>query len=65
VSPWFVGAIEEAGLPDTCVLHGLRKTSARMLAEAGRSAQIMSVTGTIRSLKFRGTSAPNQKKLSN
>jgi hypothetical protein len=32
---WFAEAIEDAGLPDACVLHGLRKTAARMLAEAG------------------------------
>ena len=43
---WFGEAIEEAGLPDACVMHGLRKTAARMLAEAGCSAlQIASITG--------------------
>ena len=29
------GAIAAAGLPDRCVLHGLRKAAARRLAEAG------------------------------
>lgn len=34
------------GLPDDCVVHGLRKTAARKLAEAGCSEdEIMSVTG--------------------
>lgn len=39
-------AVEAAGLPERCVLHGLRKAAARRLAEAGCSAhQIMSITG--------------------
>lgn len=39
-------AIEEAGLPERCVLHGLRKAAARRLAEVGCSAhEIMSITG--------------------
>ncbi len=39
-------AIDQAGLPERCVLHGLRKAAARRLAEAGCSAsQIASVTG--------------------
>lgn len=42
----FAGAIDAAGLPEACVLHGLRKTAARRLAEAGCSErQIMAVTG--------------------
>ena len=46
LSPWFADAIEEAGLPDDCVLHGLRKVAARDLADAGCSVhEIMSVTG--------------------
>ncbi len=32
---WFADAIDEAKLPDDCVLHGSRKTAARKLAEAG------------------------------
>jgi len=39
-------AIGKAGLPDRCVLHGLRKAAARRLAEAGCTAhEIMSITG--------------------
>lgn len=34
---WFAGSIDKAGMPDDCVLHGLRKTAARKLAEAGVS----------------------------
>jgi enterobacteria phage integrase len=43
---WFADAIEDAGLPDDCVLHGLRKCAARHLAESGCSeSEIMSITG--------------------
>ena len=43
---WFKDAIRDAGLPDDCQLHGLRKTAARMLAEAGcTELKIMSITG--------------------
>lgn len=47
---WFgemVGnAIDAAGLPEACVLHGLRKAAARRLAEAGCTAhQIAAITG--------------------
>jgi hypothetical protein len=46
LSPWFAAAIEEAGLPDDCVLHGLRKLTAKTLAEAGCSAHLIgSITG--------------------
>lgn len=39
-------AIDDAGLPKRCVLHGLRKATARRLAEAGCTAsQIASITG--------------------
>jgi integrase len=39
-------AIAKAGLPDHCVLHGLRKAATRRLAEAGcTTLQIMAVTG--------------------
>jgi len=38
--------IKEAGLPDRCVTHGLRKAAARRLAEAGCSAnEIAAITG--------------------
>jgi integrase len=62
---WFADAIEQAGLPDACVMHGLRKTAARMLAEIGCSAhEIASVTGH-RSLTEieRYTKAADQKRL--
>lgn len=43
---WFAEAIDKAGLPDDCVLHGLRKTAGRKLREAGcTEQQIMDVTG--------------------
>lgn len=43
---WMADAIAAAGLPDRCVTHGLRKASARRIAEAGGSSkEIMSVTG--------------------
>jgi integrase len=66
LSMWFAAAINQGGLPKTCVLHGLRKTAARMLAEVGCSAmQIASITGH-RSLKEieRYTRAADQKTLS-
>lgn len=48
LSPVYFGhlmasAIEDAGLPPDCVLHGLRKTAGRLLAEAG--AQVAPITG--------------------
>jgi integrase len=62
---WFAEAIEEAGLPDACVMHGLRKTAARMLAEVGCSAhQIASVTGHKSLTEIeRYTKAADQKRL--
>lgn len=45
---WMAEAIDKAGLPDDCVLHGLRKTAARTLAELGLSeADIQSITGHV------------------
>jgi integrase len=42
----FGGAIRALGLPPGCVFHGLRKTAAVMLAEAGCSTeQIKAITG--------------------
>jgi enterobacteria phage integrase len=39
-------AIAAAGLPDRCVLHGLRKATARRMAEAGcTEKEIAAVTG--------------------
>ena len=44
---WFADAIDKAGLADDCVLHGLRKTAAKRLAEAGCSEeQIKAVPDT-------------------
>lgn len=48
LSPVYFGhlmaaAIDDAGLPKACVLHGLRKTAGRLLAEAG--AQVAPITG--------------------
>jgi len=46
LSRWFANAIDQAGLPDECKMHGLRKTAAKMLAEVGCTAhEIMAVTG--------------------
>lgn len=43
---WMSGAIRVAGLPERCVLHGLRKAAARRLAEAGCSVhEIAAITG--------------------
>jgi len=58
-------AIDKAGLPEHCVLHGLRKAAARRLAEAGCSAnEIASITGhaTLEEVS-RYTKAAEQKKL--
>lgn len=61
----FADWIEAAGLPDGCVMHGLRKVAARDLADAGCSVhEIMSVTGH-KSLKEieRYTKAADQRQL--
>lgn len=43
---WFRECVREAGLPEGCSPHGLRKAAARRLAEAGCTAhEIMAVTG--------------------
>jgi integrase len=43
---WFRRAIRAAGLPDKLSMHGLRKVSARRLAESGCTThEIMSITG--------------------
>jgi len=43
---WFRDVCREAGLPDNCSAHGLRKAAARRLAEAGcTTKQIAAVTG--------------------
>jgi len=58
-------AIASAGLPDRCVLHGLRKAAARRLAEAGcTEKEIAAVTGhtTLKEVA-RYTRAADQKRL--
>lgn len=61
---WFADAIDDAGLPDDCVLHGLRKTAASRLAEAGcTEAEIKSITGHVSSqMVALYTKRANQKK---
>lgn len=57
--------IEEAGLPEHCVTHGLRKAAARRLAEAGCTTnEIASITGhaTLQEVE-RYTKAAEQKRL--
>jgi enterobacteria phage integrase len=47
-SQWMHEAITDAGLPLDCQPHGLRKATARRLAEAGATAKmIMSVLGQV------------------
>ena len=62
---WFAEAIDEAGLPNDCVLHGLRKTAARTLAELGLSEEsIKSITGHLSSpMVTKYTKGANQRKL--
>jgi integrase len=58
-------AIASAGLPDRCVLHGLRKAAARRMAEAGcTEKEIAAVTGhtTLKEVA-RYTRAADQKRL--
>ena len=61
-SNWFRDRCREAGLPAHCTGHGLRKATARRLAEAGCSANIIaSITGhkTLREVE-RYTKAADQ-----
>jgi enterobacteria phage integrase len=47
---WMADAIADAGLPDDCVLHGLRKVAARDLADAGcTEEEIKAITGHVTS----------------
>lgn len=65
LSPWFADAIEAAGLPDDCVMHGLRKVAARDLAEAGCTEhEIAAVTGQSLAEVARYTKAARQAVLS-
>ena len=62
---WFAAAIDDAGLPDDVVMHGLRKKAACMLADGLCSTlEIMAITGH-KSLKEieRYTREANQKRL--
>ena len=43
---WWRRSVQEAGLPERCVMHGLRKAAARILAEHGcTDLEIMAVGG--------------------
>jgi integrase len=54
-----------AGLPDDCVLHGLRKTAARTLADLGLSEEtIKAITGHVSSrMVAKYVKGANQKRL--
>ena len=62
---YFKDCCKEAGLPDNCAAHGLRKAMSTRLANAGNSAnQIAAVTGhTTLSEVSRYTRAANQESL--
>jgi integrase len=62
---WFADAIDKAGLPDDCVLHGLRKTAARKLADLGLSEEtIKAITGHVTSrMVAKYVKGANQKRL--
>jgi integrase len=64
-SNYMADRIADAGLPDRCVTHGLRKAAARRLAEAGCSAnEIAAVTGHAKLEEVaRYTKAAEQKRL--
>jgi integrase len=62
---WFAECIEKAGLPTRCVTHGLRKASARRLAEVGCTVhEIAAITGhkDLREIE-RYTKAVEQRKM--
>jgi hypothetical protein len=64
-SNFMADKIAQAGLPDRCVTHGLRKAAARRLAEAGCNVHdIASITGhrTLKEIE-RYTRAAEQRKL--
>ena len=61
---FFAQAIKAARLPDDCVLHGLRKTAARRLAEAGcTTEEIKAITGQSDRMVAHYTKDANQRKL--
>jgi site-specific recombinase XerD len=62
---WFRQCCDEAGLPDACVPHGLRKAGCRIMAESDCTPhEIMSVSGhtTLKEVE-RYTKAVNSKRL--
>jgi integrase len=62
---WFRERCDEAGLPDHCTAHGLRKAACRRLAEAGCSANVIaSISGhtTLREVE-RYTKAADQERM--
>lgn len=62
---WFADAIDEAGLPDDCVLHGLRHSTGTDLANAGASEkEIAAILGhrTLRMVQ-KYTKGAEQKRL--
>jgi site-specific recombinase XerD len=64
-SNYMAERISQAGLPDRCVTHGLRKAAARCQAEVGCSGkEIASITGhaTLKEIE-RCTKAAEQRKL--
>jgi hypothetical protein len=65
LSMWFASAIDEAGLPDACVMHGLRKNGGEDACRGGYSThEIASITGHAALTEIeRYTKAANQKKL--
>lgn len=64
-SNFMADRIDDAGLPERCVTHGLRKAAARRLAEAGASAnEIAAITGHVTLAEVsRYTKAAEQKTL--
>lgn len=51
LNKWFRQACREAGLPDTCVPHGLRKACCRRLAQAGASTKLIAAVSGHQTLK--------------
>jgi len=51
LNKWFRQACDEAGLPDTCVPHGLRKALCRRLAQARASTKLIAAVSGHTTLK--------------
>jgi integrase len=51
LNKWFRRACREAGLPDTCVPHGLRKAMCVRLAQKGASAHLIKAVSGHKTLK--------------